>query len=92
MIGGGSEVDEVLNTGTSLPPGTRVRCFEIDTPETQAFKRETLKRAGVDNARVTYAPADFLEEDWLENLLDAGFEPNKPRFFLWESVTMYLDW
>jgi O-methyltransferase involved in polyketide biosynthesis len=23
--------------------------------------------------------------------VDAGFEPNKPSFFLWESVTMYLD-
>lgn len=36
-------------------------------------------------------PADFLEEDWLEKLMDAGFEPEKPSFFLWESVTMYLD-
>jgi methyltransferase (TIGR00027 family) len=36
-------------------------------------------------------PADFLEEDWLEKLVDAGFEPDRPAFFLWESVTMYLD-
>ena len=70
---------------------TRVRCFEIDTPKTQAFKREMLKKAGVDTTRVTYVHADFLEEDWFEKLVNAGFEPDKPSFFLWESVTMYLD-
>jgi methyltransferase (TIGR00027 family) len=74
-----------------LPAGTRVRCFEVDTPRTQAFKREMLEKAGVDTSRVTYVPADFLEEDWFEKLVDVGFEPDKPSFFLWESVTMYLD-
>lgn len=74
-----------------LPPGTRVRCFEIDTPRTQAFKREMLARAGVDTARVTFVPADFEKEDWYEKLLTAGFDPDKRSFFLWESVTMYLE-
>jgi methyltransferase (TIGR00027 family) len=74
-----------------LPTGTRVRCFEVDTPRTQALKREMLKKAGVDTTRVTYVPADFLEEDWLGKLVDAGFEPDRSSFFLWESVTMYLD-
>ena len=74
-----------------LPEGTRVRCFEIDAPETQAFKREMLKKAGVDTTRVTFVPADFEEEDWFEKLVDAGFEPDKPSLFTWESVTMYLD-
>ena len=40
---------------------------------------------------MTYVPANFLEEDWLDNLVVAGFDPDKPSFFLWESVTMYLD-
>ena len=74
-----------------LPAGTRVQCFEIDTPKTQAFKRDMLKKAGVDTSRVIYVPADFMKDDWLGKLVDAGFEPNKPSFFLWESVTMYLD-
>jgi methyltransferase (TIGR00027 family) len=74
-----------------LPPEARVRCFEIDTPKTQALKREMLKKAGVDTTGVTYVPADFLKEDWFEKLADAGFEPDRPGFFLWESVTMYLD-
>ncbi|HZE68376.1 MAG TPA: SAM-dependent methyltransferase [Pyrinomonadaceae bacterium] len=75
----------------NLPAETRVRCFEVDTPRTQAFKREMLSKAGVETTRVTYVPANFLEEDWLDNLVAAGFDPDKPSFFLWESVTMYLD-
>jgi methyltransferase (TIGR00027 family) len=74
-----------------LPAGTRLRCFEVDTARTQAFKRQMLKRAGVDTTRVTYVAADFENEDWLEKLVEAGFEPAKRSFFLWESVTMYLD-
>ena len=50
-----------------------------------------LKRAGIDSSLATYVPANFLEEDWLQKLTNAGFEPDKPTFFLWESVTMYLD-
>lgn len=74
-----------------LPAGTRIRCFEVDTPKTQPFKREMLKQAGVDTSRVTYVPADFKNEDWFDKLVAAGFEPDKPSFFLWEAVTMYLD-
>ena len=74
-----------------LPEENRVRCFEVDSPGTQAFKTRMLRKAGVDTTRVTYVPADFLKQDWLRKLVDAGFEPDRPSFFLWESVTMYLD-
>jgi methyltransferase (TIGR00027 family) len=74
-----------------LPAGTRVRSFEVDTPKTQAFKREMLKKAGIDATRITFVSADFLKDDWLEKLVSAGFEPDKRSFFLWEAVTMYLD-
>jgi methyltransferase (TIGR00027 family) len=73
-----------------LPAGTPVRCFEVDTARTQAFKRAMLRRAGVDTARITFVPADFDIEDWFEKLVGAGFEPDKPSLFLWEAVTMYL--
>jgi len=74
-----------------LPPQTQVRCFELDTPKTQAFKREMLRLAGVDATRVTYVPVNFQVKDWLDKLLDAGFTPDRPSLFIWESVTMYLD-
>jgi methyltransferase (TIGR00027 family) len=74
-----------------LHAGTRVRCFEVDTPRTQRFKREMLEKAGVDAARVTFVPADLMQADWLEKLMAAGFEPGKQSLFIWEGVTMYLD-
>ena len=68
-----------------------VRCFEVDAPRTQAFKREMLAKAGVDATRATYVPADFQKEDWFEKLVSAGFDPEKPTLFTWEGVTMYLN-
>ncbi len=93
-----ADVDQLVILGAGfdtrtyrLPAGTRVRSFEVDAPKTQAFKRAMLQQAGVDTTRVTYVPADFEHEDWFEKLVDAGFEPDKPSLFLWESVTMYLE-
>jgi len=74
-----------------LPPQAHVQCFELDTPKTQAFKREMLRRAGVDATRVTYVPVNFQVKDWFDKLVDAGFKPDRPSLFIWESVTMYLD-
>lgn len=74
-----------------LPPGTAVRCFEVDTPRTQRVKREALAKAGVESGHVTFVPANFEEEDWFARLVEAGFDPARPAYFLWESVTMYLD-
>ncbi len=70
---------------------TGPRWFEVDAPRTQAFKREVLVRAGIDTTGVTYVPADFMHEDWFENVAGAGFDPRRPSLFLWELVTMYLD-
>jgi methyltransferase (TIGR00027 family) len=74
-----------------LPAGVKVRCFEIEAPAIQSFKARMLEKAGVDASRVTYVPADFLKDDWFEELVEAGFEPGRPSFFVWESVTMFLD-
>jgi methyltransferase (TIGR00027 family) len=74
-----------------LPPGVRIRCFEVDTPKTQAFARAMLRKAGIDASHVTFVAADFEREDWFQKLVAAGFEPDKPTFFLWEGVTPYLD-
>jgi methyltransferase (TIGR00027 family) len=91
-------IDQLVVLGAGLdtrayrpPAGTNLRCFEVDTPRTQAFKRAMLRRAGVDTTRVIFVPADFEREGWLGELVAAGFEPDRPSFFLWEAVTMYLD-
>jgi len=74
-----------------LQHNRRVRCFEVDLPKTQKMKRELLHQCGVDTSGVKFVPANFLTDDWLENLVKAGFDPRKPTFFLWEGVTYYLS-
>jgi methyltransferase (TIGR00027 family) len=63
----------------------------VDTPRTQEFKRDMLRKAGIDARRVTFVPADFLEEDWFDKLVHSGFDASWKSMFVWESVTMYLD-
>jgi methyltransferase (TIGR00027 family) len=74
-----------------LPKTTQVRCYEVDTPQTQAIKRQTLEKAEVDASGVTFVAADFEKEDWLVNLVGAGFDPDQPALFLLEGVIIYLD-
>jgi methyltransferase (TIGR00027 family) len=73
------------------PEFASVRCFEIDTPPTLAYKREKLAQAGIDASGVTFVPADFEKDDWLVRLVEEGFNPNQPALFIWEGVTPYLD-
>lgn len=70
---------------------TRINCFEVDMPKTQQLKREALVRAGIDARGVVFVPADFEKDDWLAELVGAGFDRTKPALFIWEGVTMYLD-
>jgi methyltransferase (TIGR00027 family) len=92
------DIDQLVILGAGLdtrayrlPAGARARCFEVDTPHTQAFKRGMLKAAGIDTTRIIYVSSDFLEQNWFDQLVAAGFDPEKRTFFLWESVTMYLE-
>jgi methyltransferase (TIGR00027 family) len=74
-----------------LPRYERARSFEVDTPQMQAVKRELLKKAGIEAGRVTFAAADFMKDDWLVKLIEAGFDITQPALFIWEGVIMYLD-
>ena len=74
-----------------LPMERRTRSFEVDTANTQKVKRDALKSAGVDSVGVTFVAANFETDDWLDRLVDAGFDLTAPALFLWEGVTPYLD-
>jgi len=74
-----------------LQHNRRMRCFEVDLPKIQKMKRELLHQCGVDTSGVKFVPANFLTDDWLDNLAKAGFDPGRPTFFLWEGVTYYLS-
>ena len=80
------------NTRTiQLQHDRRIRCFEVDQPGTQQLKLKLLRQCGVDTSGVTFVPANFLSDDWLDNLVRAGFDATRPTFFLWEGVTYYLS-
>jgi methyltransferase (TIGR00027 family) len=74
-----------------LQHNRRILCFEVDLPKTQQIKRELLHQCGVDTSGVKFVPANFLTDNWLENLVKADFDLRKPTFFLWEGVTYYLS-
>lgn len=73
------------------PYGDRVRVFEVDHPATQAWKKECLSAAGiVAPPTMTFAPVNFERETVLDGLAAAGFRADRPAFFAWLGVTMYL--
>ena len=74
-----------------LPEKSGIKSFEVDKPETQSIKHKLLEKAGIDISGVVFVPADFEKDDWFGKLVDAGYDPARPAFFLWEGVTMYLD-
>jgi methyltransferase (TIGR00027 family) len=91
-------VDQFVELGAGFDTRTvqlqhnrQIRCFEVDLPKTQQIKRKLLHECGVDTSGVTFLSANFLTDDWLDNLVKAGFDPRKPTFFLWEGVTYYLS-
>jgi O-methyltransferase involved in polyketide biosynthesis len=71
-----------------LASDTRVRVFEVDSPQTQMVKRETLQKVGIDSSAVTFVAADFEKDDWLACLSAARFAPDERTLFLWEGVTI----
>ena len=69
-----------------------VRFFEVDQPASQAEKLErirTLEGYPVDAA--TYVACDFEKDDFLDRLVQAGFDAASPSLILWEGVTYYLQ-
>ncbi|MGW5020013.1 class I SAM-dependent methyltransferase [Streptomyces cacaoi] len=70
----------------------RLRVFEIDQPRTQAWKRDRLDALGYGVPEALHlVPVDFeAEEDWLEPLTAAGFDPGRPAVLASTGVSMYL--
>ena len=68
------------------------RIFEVDLPETQRWKRDRLRAAGIEEpARLTFVPSDFESSAPAEALVRAGFRRDEPAFVTWLGVTMYLE-
>lgn len=81
-----------LDTFALRNPHPALRVFEVDHPNTQAFKRQRLQDEGLKPAgSLTFVPVDFERQDLTVELLTAGLDPTKSTFFSWLGVTPYLE-
>lgn len=64
--------------------------FEIDAPETQAFKTARLKENGVD-PNTTYIGADYVADGMIDLLRRNVWDFSLPTHVIWEGNTMYLN-
>lgn len=72
-------------------PEAVLRVFEVDHPNTQAWKRSCLEQAGIEiPSTLTFSPIDFETVTLEEGLRRAGFDTSQCAFFSWLGVTPYL--
>ncbi|WP_158588112.1 class I SAM-dependent methyltransferase [Actinomadura logoneensis] len=70
-------------------PGVRV--FEVDHPDTQAWKRESISAAGLSVPDgLEFVPLDLEGGGLAGALAAAGFEPGRPALVGWLGVSVYL--
>jgi methyltransferase (TIGR00027 family) len=87
ILGAGFDTFALRNPYSDL--GLRV--FEVDHAATQAWKRRRLSEVGLAiPASLTFAAIDFETDDLGRGLRDAGFDPDRPAFFIWLGVVPYL--
>ena len=87
-------VRQVVSVGAGFdtsPAIFRTECvtfFDVDQPAVVQYKRDTLKRHGLEPWPAI--PCDYLEVNLPQRLREAGFDADQPALFIWEGNTMYL--
>jgi methyltransferase (TIGR00027 family) len=86
----GAGLDTFAERRTDLAP--RMRVFEIDQPETQAWKRRRLAELNLEPPPcLHFVPVDFERgESWVSRLVTAGFDETSPAVVASTGVSMYL--
>ncbi len=80
-----------LDTYACRATSMNLRIFEVDHPDTQAWKRQMLSEAGIAVPEsLTFAPVDFERQTLSDGLATAGFDPAQQTFFTWLGVVPYL--
>ncbi|MBO0723253.1 MAG: class I SAM-dependent methyltransferase [Blastocatellia bacterium] len=71
---------------------SRLRIYEVDKPDTQAWKRQRLLELGFGAPDyLRFVPVDFEAGDsWRERLAANGFETSQPTVIASTGVAMYL--
>ena len=81
-----------LDTFAYRNPHRGLRVFEVDHPSTQAWKRAKLKEQSIAVPRsLSFAPVDFESQTLAGGLQAAGFRADRPAFFSWLGVVVYLS-
>jgi methyltransferase (TIGR00027 family) len=68
-----------------------VRVFEVDHPQTQAFKRRRIASAVRRVRSIEYVALDFTSENLESALESARHACDQPSFWIVEGVTIYLE-
>ena len=80
-----------LDTFAWRNPWPDLQVFEVDFPATQHWKRQRLANVGMGvPPTLTFAPVDFESQTLADGLRAAGFRTDRPAYFSWLGVTMYL--
>ncbi|HWY20798.1 MAG TPA: class I SAM-dependent methyltransferase [Candidatus Acidoferrum sp.] len=80
-----------LDTFAYRSPHVELQVFEVDHPDTQAWKREQLLAAGIAvPPTLTFVPIDFERQTLADGLGQSGFKFEAAAFFSWLGVTPYL--
>jgi methyltransferase (TIGR00027 family) len=80
-----------LDTFAYRNPHNGLRVFEVDHPDTQAWKREQLQAAHIPvPPSLTFVPVDFEQQTLEAGLAHSGLDTAAPAFFSWLGVTPYL--
>lgn len=68
-----------------------IRIFEIDHPDTQAYKRQRIKELEwTVPQNLTFVPVDFSKDNLKDRLLQSGFDTTLPTFTAILGVSYYL--
>jgi len=70
---------------------SEVDIYEIDQPETLAWKKEKLIENGYKiSGNLHFVPVDFETSSWWSELLNSGFDVQQTTFVSCTGVTLYL--
>lgn len=85
----GAGLDSFAERRTDI--ASKLQIFEIDQPDTLAWKKRRLMELGfLLPEGLHFVAVDFETTSWWEQLLLAGFNPTRPAFVSCTGVSLYL--
>ena len=81
-----------LDTRAARLAHESTRFFEVDAPESAAEKQRGLARLeGYPVDAAHYVTCNFETEDFVDRLVQSGFDLARPAVIVWEGVSYYLS-